>query len=148
MAYHQRKSTEQKIVEGILRGLWSLLTLPFRGIRKSQTKTAIDRIEIEQRWQSVVNLSNTSDPHQLSQSIIMADKLLDAVLVARNVQGQTLGERLKLARDLYADQNIYQALWEAHKLRNLIAHEVSHQINLQEGKAAIEKFKKGIFSLI
>lgn len=148
MAYRHRKSTEQQIIEGIFKGLWYIISLPFSGLKKKKSVASIDRSEIEERWQSVVSLSETDDPHQLSQSIIMADKLLDAVLTARGVSGQSLGERLKSAKNLYIDSQVYQNTWEAHKLRNLIAHELSHQINLQEGKGAIEKFRKGIFTLI
>lgn len=143
-----RKSSEQQIVESILRGIGWVLKLPFRGLFNKKSSPSIDRGEVQNRWQTIEQLARSSDQHNLSQAIILADKLLDAILIAKGVGGETMGERLKLAREIFSDYSIYQGAWDGHKLRNQIAHELDHQINLAEAQAAIEKLKQAVFSLI
>lgn len=125
------------------------MRLPFRGLFKATQKgPSIDRTEVQNRWQTIEQLARSSDQHNLSQAVILADKLLDAMFVAKGMKGETMGERLKAARSIYADQSVYQDVWDGHKLRNQIAHELDHEINLAEAQAAVEKFKKAIFRLI
>ena len=84
MAYQRKKSTEQQVVESIIRGIVAIIKLPFRGLFKSSPKGAsIDRAEIQSRWHEIEKLSSGSDAHGLAQAIIMADKLFDAVLQAK-----------------------------------------------------------------
>lgn len=147
--YRHKKSTEQQIVESILRGIVAIIKLPFRGLFKSSSKGAsIDRAEIYSRWREIEKLSVGNDQHELAQAIIMADKLFDAVLQVKGLAGQVMADRLKSAKDLYSDYSVYQGAWDAHKLRNQIVHEVNHVVGIAEGQQAVEKFKKAIFSII
>lgn len=149
MSYQRKKPIENQVIESILRGIAAIIMLPFRGLFKSSLKSAsIDRAEIGSRWHEIEKLSSGSDAHGLAQAIIMADKLLDAVLQARGLAGQVMADRLKSAKDLYSDYSVYQGAWDGHKLRNQIAHEVNHVVNITEGQQAVEKFKKAIFYLI
>src|SRR3989339_1339016 len=138
MAYQRKKSTEQQVVESIIRGIVAIIKLPFRGLFKSSPKGAsIDRAEIQSRWHEIEKLSSGSDAHGLAQAIIMADKLFDAVLQAKALPGQVMAERLKSAKDLYSDYSVYQGAWDGHKLRNQIAHEINHVVDISEGQQAV-----------
>ena len=146
MTTKQRKSTEQQIVESILRGIVAVIKLPFGGLFKSSSKGAsIDRAEIQSRWHEIEKLSSDNDAHGLAQAIIMADKLFDAVLQAKGLAGQVMADRLKSAKDLYSDYSVYQGAWDAHKLRNQIAHELNHVVDITEGQQAVEKYLKAFF---
>lgn len=75
-------------------------------------------------------------------AVIDADKLLDFALGKRGFSGN-LGEKLKKAGPLFSDLN---GVWNAHKLRNRIAHELG-DINKSEAKMALDSFKRGLKDL-
>lgn len=148
MVKNRPKPIEHQIIESVLRGIVAVIKFPFRGFSKNKSSASIDRKEVEARWQEIENIKNSGHDHNLAQAIIMADKLLDAMLKAHGAQGQSMGERLKSAEKYFSNQSIYQGAWDGHKLRNQIAHEINHAVDIAEGQQAIEKFKKAIFCLI
>ncbi|MCX6807286.1 MAG: hypothetical protein NTZ80_00530 [Patescibacteria group bacterium] len=78
------------------------------------------------------------------KAIFAADKLLDFVLSAKGLTG-SLGEKLKKGEKLFSNIN---EVWEAHKIRNRIAHELGAKISEPEFTRAIRSFKKAIKELL
>jgi hypothetical protein len=76
-----------------------------------------------------------------ARKILEADKVLDSLLNALGYQG-TLGEKLKKAGNKLPN---IQGLWNAHKLRNRIAHEHNVILDSREVAAAMNEFKKAIY---
>lgn len=72
---------------------------------------------------------NSSNYYEVKDSLVELDKLLDYLLKNKRVKGETLGERLKNASSMFT-RNDYNALWNAHKLRNQLVHEVEHSISI------------------
>jgi len=93
--------------------------------------TKKSRISIQTRnsvangWKKIQTLMVTKNPSDLKQAVLTADKLLDAVL-RDLVPGETFGERLKVAKDIFSSWAMYQQAWEAHKVRNSMAHEIDY----------------------
>ena len=81
------------------------------------------------RWQHIESLSNGTSPSEWREAIIEADIMLDDVLTRRGYVGDGVGEKLKAVEP--ADLHTLQDAWEAHKVRNQIAHEGS-SFNLSE----------------
>jgi hypothetical protein len=79
--------------------------------------------KIRDDWENVEILLKGNAPSQLKQAVITADKILDNALKDL-VAGQTMGERLKNFRDRI-DRGSYNRMWEAHKLRNSMVHELN-----------------------
>ncbi|RYF29627.1 MAG: hypothetical protein EOO17_00650 [Chloroflexi bacterium] len=77
-------------------------------------------------------------------AVINADKLVDQALRECNVKGQTMGDRMKFAKDRWSNRN---ALWTAHKLRNRIAHEPDVRVSYDEARYALAAFKQGLKDL-
>jgi hypothetical protein len=79
-------------------------------------------------------------------AVMEADKLLDLALKTLGINGETMGERLKMSRDLFSFEG-YQAAWEGHKVRNKLAHE--HEFDLLHARAleTMENFKKALTDL-
>jgi len=77
-------------------------------------------------------------------SVIEADKLLDNVLQAMFMPGETLGERLKAAA--YKYPNISRVWW-AHKLRNQMVHDSSFEITVGQAKAALSDYRNALRTL-
>jgi hypothetical protein len=78
----------------------------------------LDVTKFRTKWLAIEQQLGRDDiaSHQLV--VLNADKLLDQALREKNVAGATMGERMKNSTWSNAD-----AVWQAHKLRNRIAHE-------------------------
>lgn len=73
------------------------------------------------RLQDILNHSTSDNPNDWKLAIIEADIVLDDLLKQRGFIGSSLGERLKSISSGQM-QNLNDA-WEAHKIRNRIAHD-------------------------
>ncbi len=76
------------------------------------------------------------------QGVMDADKLLDYALKCYGYDG-FLGEKLKKGKGHFSDLN---GVWNAHKLRNTLAHELV-KISSERGKEALSQFKKALNDL-
>lgn len=140
MAYKQKQSTEQQVVEGIFRGIASLFKMIFgRGVKGL---SAIDRAELAAHFEMIYGMVDNSP----EKALMEADKLIYFVLDKKNVSGASVGEKLKNARDVFLPMH-YNNIWEAHKLRNTIAHEIGHQVNVDIVRRAINNLEKGLKSV-
>lgn len=101
--------------------------------------------KIRRDWSNINNLLKGKSPSQLRQALITADKTLDNAL-RDIVDGQTMGERLKNARDKF-DPITYNKLWDAHKIRNNLVHEADYEPPYFVLEEAVNKFKKGLLEL-
>ncbi len=85
----------------------------------------------------MANLSRNVDSNDklvLYHSLVEADKLLDHALKHSKVSGSTMGERLKEAKRLF-DYNLYNDIWDAHRVRNSLVHEVNFHVTNKQLKA-------------
>lgn len=72
------------------------------------------------RWDIIQKRVSENSPESWRVAIIEADILLDETLTNAGYVGQTLGEKLKSANP--QSFTTVQDAWEAHKVRNQIAH--------------------------
>ena len=75
------------------------------------------------RWEHIEKLAGGTSPSEWKEAIIEADIMLDDVLAQQGYVGEGVGEKLKTADKL--NFSTLQEAWEAHKVRNQIAHEGS-----------------------
>lgn len=114
---------------------------------KEFLKACHDKCEINkvapkrnEKWEHIKNLAESTNPNDWRVAIIEADTILDEVLKTIGVPGANLGERLqnmdpKGFREL-------QTAWEAHKVRNRIAHEgTNFEITKRTVDVAIGQFE-------
>ena len=101
--------------------------------------------DISAKWSEVRAMMQAGGPANYKQSIMEADKLVDAVLRSR-VRGETMGERLKNAKHLFSKE-AYDALWTAHKIRNRLAHEADFEGLSSEASLAVRNFEKALKEL-
>ena len=78
---------------------------------------------INPRWQHIESLANGANASEWREAIIEADIMLDDVLAQRGYVGEGVGEKLKSVEP--SEVASLQDAWEAHKVRNQIAHEGS-----------------------
>ncbi|MBI5405768.1 hypothetical protein HY972_01910 [Candidatus Kaiserbacteria bacterium] len=76
---------------------------------------------VRSRWQHIESLASGAQPSEWREAIIEADIMLDEALARHGYQGDNIGERLRSvdATEIRTLQNA----WEAHRVRNRIAHE-------------------------
>lgn len=75
------------------------------------------------RWQKIVKLSESQNTSDWRLAIIEADIILDELLLKLQLPGETMGEKLKAVEK--SDFTTIEYAWEAHKTRNMIAHDGS-----------------------
>lgn len=73
------------------------------------------------RWNSIQKHSKEHSPHAWKIAIIEADIFLEEILTNAGYVGATIGDKLKTANS--NSFTTVQDAWEAHKVRNMIAHE-------------------------
>lgn len=112
-------------------------------VRRSKSKSKLDRAAFAKRWQRIEMLKN-QDETAMTLAIIEADKLLDQALRDSGYPGETMGERLKDAHKVLSDNN---GVWQAHKLRNRIAHEHDVRLNKLVVSHALGDFKTALKNL-
>lgn len=138
---------EQAVIETILKGLWLLVTLPFRRGQKSARKGNLPIAVAQQlasHWPSVE--THLQHPATYALAVSEADKLFDAALQAAGTAGNSMGERLQAAKTRFPSY-LYQQIWDAHKLRNTLAHEVGVAPSWDQTSQAVTAFKNALLQL-
>lgn len=97
------------------------------------------------RWLRIEELATGGKSSQWRQAVIEADKTLDYALT-QLCSGASLGERLKAARPLFT-ADVYQGLWEAHKIRNVLVHDAHYEISTLSCREAVGEIKEGLREL-
>jgi len=90
-----------------------------------------------------VNSKSSSD---WKIAIIEADKVVDRAIERKGFAGVSLGEKLKqmVPADL---PDVYEELWEAHKIRNRIVHEPEFEISQGEARKIVSIYERTITKL-
>lgn len=93
------------------------------------------------RWNSATQHINSENPNDWKQAIIEADIILDDLLDKLGYRGESVGEKLKRVNP--GDMKTLNEAWEAHKVRNQIAHEgSSFNLNHHQAKQIIANYRK------
>lgn len=91
-------------------------------------------------WLKIKSHVSSENPANWRMAIIEADLLLEEVITQMGYQGQSLGEKMKGIEQ--ADFPMLQLAWDAHKVRNRIAHEGEKFVLTQrEARRVIDLFE-------
>lgn len=97
------------------------------------------------RWQEIVRHFESTKEAEWKFAIIEADKLVDDLLKQAGYLGDTMGERLM---NIEQGQLLsLQGLWEAHKIRNKLAHDTNYFLRYAEARQAIKFFEEALKEL-
>ena len=106
--------------------------------------SAEDKALVHVRWHELEQQVAKGGRSRFENAIVEADKLVDHCLKQLGVPGDNLGERLRNSRNRFSD---YQGMWDAHKARNQIVHEVDKEVLSFEAKSVMAKFKRALTDL-
>ena len=98
-------------------------------------------LALAHRWNSVIEHISTGNLNDWKQAIIDADIILDDILTKMGYQGESVGEKLKRVDP--GDMKTLRDAWDAHMVRNRIAHDGSaFALNQVEAQRTINQYKK------
>jgi len=92
------------------------------------------------RWHYILTLIESSNESDWRVAIIEADTMLEEVLRGKGFSGETVSELLEGARS--SGYTTIQSAWDAHIVRNQIAHQGSEfPLSQVEGRRVIKMFQ-------
>lgn len=138
-SYKHKKNHESGFANAAVHLIEKGLTRVIDLIFAKNNFTVFSAEELTKMWHDIEEL----DP---KMAVIEADKLVDTVLKRAGVKGVSLGERLRGVQKLVSRQ-VYNDMWEAHKIRNRLVHEFAHGIEARESAGSIWKMKKFLTDL-
>lgn len=122
-----------KAAEELIFGAGAAIAALTKDDQKSESR-------VNERWEEVLRLMNSTSPSDWRQAIIEADIMLEELLRANQYHGDTVGDMLKSVEP--SDMLTLDNAWEAHKVRNRIAHSGSaFELNERETKRVISLFE-------
>lgn len=101
----------------------------------------LDVEKYRSRWLAIESQLKRDEASSYQLSVLNADKLLDKALKERGFRGETMGERMKAAKETWSNAN---NVWGAHKLRNQIAHEHDARVTYDDARRALSGFKQAL----
>lgn len=109
---------------------------------KAMTRAAISGEDTHNdRWQHILSYAAADDHELWRLAIIEADVMMDDMLKTMGYTQDSLGEKLRSAE--VSDFRTLNQAWEAHKLRNTIAHEgTSYDLTRREVDMAIDNYRQ------
>ena len=103
------------------------------GVAKKQPKN--------RKWDLILEHSSSNNPSDWRLAILEADIVLDELLEHLGYHGQTIGDKLKAV--VPGDFRTLNQAWEAHKIRNTIAHEGSDfLISHREARRVVSLYRE------
>lgn len=107
----------------------------------SEHKTAKPEKETNPRWEKIVLHINSHNPSDWRLAILECDIILDEMLTKMNYRGESLSDKLKAVEK--SDFLSIDKAWEAHRVRNAIAHEGSNfQITDREARRVVALYEE------
>ncbi len=96
--------------------------------------------EINPAWLRILQHADSTHENDWRLAILEADIILGTLLENMQLPGETMGEKLKAVER--SDFTTIDNAWEAHKIRNQIAHEgASFPLNQREAKRVIALYQ-------
>lgn len=132
-----------------------IMWVAFRGKGKAADKMEEIKIQLNPpkpgegkygaRWEEVLEHLTSLREAEWKFAVIEADKITEAILQEAGFSGETMGDKL-----MSIDQEQLSSindLWQAHKLRNTIAHDPDYQVKYGEVRQAIGQYEKTLREL-
>lgn len=94
------------------------------------------------RWAEIQRHVESTKEAEWKFAVIEADKLLDDILKKAGYVGDTMGDRLKNIQT--GQVQSLNLIWEAHKIRNRLAHETNYFLRHAEAKKAVQFYGRAL----
>jgi len=105
-------------------------------------KSDAERRHVEKSWAGIERNFFSGNDDELKLAILKADILLEGALRDAGVAGKDVGERLRRINTTFLPN--LDNVWEAHKLRNRIAHETNLTIKRDLAERALTVYQQAL----
>jgi len=122
-----------------------IVTLHVERIQDVVLKSDTSKKLAKSSWDDIERHFFAGDDSDLKIALIEADHLLDEALHGAGVPGATIGDRLKKVRPEQLPN--VDDVWQAHKLRNRIAHEGNFVLKRDLAERALTVYEKALENL-
>lgn len=99
---------------------------------------------VNARWEEVQRHITSTREAEWKFAVIEADKVVDDIL-KNSFPGETMGERLMNISPSQLES--LNGLWEAHKIRNRLVHDVNYFLRYTEAKRAVILYERTLKEL-
>jgi len=114
-------------------------------IKAKDARGAPDQNKNKEDWEAILRRGASHDENERKFAVIAADSLIERILGLSGYAGENLGERLKKIEP--SDLDSLNDLWEAHKIRNRIAHEADYKLSSEDSSRALSGFENALKEL-
>ncbi len=105
------------------------------------TIVAQDLPKTQLRWHRVLEQANSDSEKSARLAILEADIMLNELLDVLGYRGETMGDKMRGVDR--ANWNTIDLAWEAHRIRNKIAHEGdAHRVTAREARRVIALYER------
>lgn len=122
---------------------WSIVMREHRAQMRvlEQKLSGTEVSERNARFEHILDLVSSENPGDWRVAIVEADIMLDTLLADMGYDGDTVGDKLKRVEK--SDMTTLDLAWEAHKVRNNIAHRGSDFIlTHREAKRVVDLYRQ------
>ncbi|OGN00985.1 MAG: hypothetical protein A3I26_02540 [Candidatus Yanofskybacteria bacterium RIFCSPLOWO2_02_FULL_43_10] len=137
------------VLLGILTAIVVIKTNRLTGIKVNLVKELLPpqpaTSGLNARWDEIERHINSTREAEWKFAVIEADKLVDELLKGAGFPGDTMGDRLMNIQP--GQLTTLQNLWEAHKIRNRLVHDVNYFLRYTEAKRAVGLYEKTLKEL-
>ena len=106
-----------------------------------RTVVSEDMPRTQLRWNHVLEQANSDSPEHQRLAILEADIMLNELLDLQGYRGETIADKMKQVDR--ANFNSIDLAWQAHKVRNDIAHKgTEHPISSRQVRDTIDMYEK------
>ncbi|MBI4032291.1 hypothetical protein HY374_01140 [Candidatus Berkelbacteria bacterium] len=109
-------------------------------------KSRMNRVQLLAEYAQIEQLLESGDAIHAAQAVVRADSFLDGVMQQAGAQGASFADRLRSLERRFVPA-IYQAVWDAHKLRNDLAHNHGLSVSSGQARSALQTFRRAASAL-
>lgn len=107
----------------------------------ARTVEAKDVPKTQLRWHRIMDQIGSDNEHNWRMAILEADIMLNELLDLQGYKGETIADKMKQVER--ANFNTIDMAWEAHKIRNRVAHEgAEHVLTHREARRVIDMYAR------
>lgn len=94
------------------------------------------------KWRQIQGMCRNKE--DWAHAIVHADMLFDEVMRKKKIPGKTTGERMVNAQEKFSS---HDALWDAHKLANILRQDGDKRVREDSVKSALVAFRQALRDL-
>lgn len=108
-------------------------------------KSNLNSVQLLADFARIDQLLDSNDPIHAAQAVVQADAFVDRVMQQTGGQGSSFADRLRSLEPRF-DRALYQRIWDAHKVRNEIAHQ-STDVSTGQARNLLQVYRRAASAL-